>query len=93
MSTKKTKQPHELLDFDFNGSRPLGNDDTISNVTATYTGPDQALVIENISWDDIRGKVWLSGGTSGKKYKVTALIQTVAGRTLESEFMLYVKDL
>jgi hypothetical protein len=88
---RKTKQPREVLDFDFNGDRALGSIDTISNVTVSCEGPDQSLVVENVSWDDTVGKVWLSGGTDGATYKVTGLVFTAAGREIEDEFLLTVK--
>lgn len=92
MATRKTKQPRELLDFDFSGMRALGDEDAIVDVIAFFTGPDQALVIENISWTDIVAKLWISGGTDGAIYKVTVIIMTVAGRKIEGEFILAVKD-
>jgi hypothetical protein len=92
MPTLKAKQPHELLDFDFNATRPLGADDVIESASATFTGMNQNLVIENVSFTDTTAKVWLSGGTDGAIYKITVLIKTFAGRTIEGEFILNVKD-
>lgn len=93
MIEKKSKQPHETLDYDFNALRPLGNDDTITGVTASYSGPDRLLFIERaLVMDEVTPKVWLSGGTDGATYKVTILATTAAGRVIEGEFLLYVKD-
>jgi hypothetical protein len=87
------KQPREVLDYDLNAARSLGEEDVIDNVAVSYEGPDQSLVVEHISWDDTTAKVWLSGGTDGAKYKVTGLINSAGGREIEGEFILPVKDL
>lgn len=92
MATLKSKQPREILDFDFDVSRAIGDEDAIANVTAFCTGPNQALVVENISWSDTIAKIWVSGGTDNMAYKITVLINTVAGREVEGEFILNVKD-
>lgn len=89
---RKTKQPREEEDFDIICTRRLGAGDSITGVTATYTGPDLALVIERVEWSDTVAKVWVSGGTDKKNYKITALITTALGRTLEGDFILIVKD-
>lgn len=93
MAEKKSKQPSETLDFDFVADKRLTDDDSIVNVTASYTGPDTSLVIERITWNATVAKVWLKGGTDGCTYKVTAHIVTANGREIESEFMLQVRDL
>jgi hypothetical protein len=87
------KQPRELLDFDIIAARSLGDSDTIDNVTAFITGPDDVLTVENISWTDVAAKVWIAGGSDDATYKVTALIYSVGGREIEGEFYLRVKDL
>lgn len=89
---RKTKQPSEVDDFDIICTRRLGDGDTIAGVTATYTGPDNTLIIDRCSWTDVVAKVWLAGGTNGKTYKVTALITTALGRVLEGDFNVLVKD-
>jgi len=37
-------------------------------------------------------KFWVSGGTPGKKYKLTSLVTTVGGRTDESELIFTIKE-
>lgn len=92
MSEKKTKQPREVEDFDVICDRQLADDDSITSATASYTGPDGALSIERVTWTDTVAKVWCAGGTDMVTYKVTIIIQTVNGRTIEADFYLYVKD-
>jgi hypothetical protein len=89
---RKTKQPREIQDFDIICTRRLTAGDIITGVTATYSGPDLALVIERCEWSDTTAKVWVSGGSDKKSYKITLLITTAQGRTLEVDFMLTVKD-
>lgn len=91
---KKTKQPHEVLDFDIDCSRRVGDDDTIKSVTVTINGPDDVLFQPvPATFTDIIAKVWLAGGMSGNAYKVTVLVETVGGRKIEKEFMMFVKEL
>lgn len=92
MADKKTKQSAEILDFDFVADRRLTDSDQITNVTAAYTGPDQLLTIERVTWTTTVAKVWLSGGTNGKTYEVTGTIYTLNGRKIEGEFLLLVRN-
>jgi hypothetical protein len=39
-----------------------------------------------------RAKVWLAGGTSGARYKVTTTMVTHDGRTKEHEFLVIVSE-
>lgn len=91
---RKTKQPREVDDFDIICTRRLGDGDTIASdgVTATYTGPDNALVIDRCTSTDVVAKIWIAGGTNGKTYKITAMISTTLGRLIEADFNLLVKD-
>lgn len=92
MSETKTKQPREIEDFDIICTKRMGDDDTITNVTASFTGPDQSLVIERCTWTDTVAKIWTSAGTDMVTYKITALIRTANGRLIEADFHLVVKD-
>lgn len=93
MLERKTKQPSEVLDFDFDGVRKIDDTDAIIGATANITGPDNALTMPTpVTWTDVRAKVWLAGGTDGAAYKITADITTAGGRKFEKEFMLFVKD-
>lgn len=90
---KKTKQPHEVLDFDIDGARRIGDDDAIDSVTVTIEGPDDVLFQPvPATWSETVAKVWLAGGMNGSVYKVTVLIATVGTRKIEREFMMYAKE-
>lgn len=89
---RKTKQPRETLDFDFNCERSLGDSDNVIDAYASYTGPDTSLVIEKIEPQGETVKVWVSGGTDRATYKIELLIPTDAGRVIEAEMQLAVKE-
>ena len=89
---KKTKQPHEVLDFDFEAMRRMDDDDVITDASASVTGDDAALLLEAVTWTDTRVKVWLAAGNDLKNYKITVLITTFGGRVFEGEFVLFVKE-
>lgn len=94
MAELKYKQPNEILDFDIDAYNELDDGDAILNVQASYEGPDRALVIEKANViADTRIKIWTSGGTDGEKYLITIYMVTRAGRLLESEFTLSVRNL
>lgn len=86
------KQPAEVLDFDFDFRDFLaerGNDRITSAVIVAQAG---ITVSSSLTIDGVLVKVYLSGGTTGVKYKVTCTAQTLGGRVVEREFFLSVKD-
>ena len=94
---KFIKQPGELKDYDVDYApwlTPMG--DTIDEVTGTViclTDPtDHSLVLVDSISTETRSKFWVSGGTPGNKYKLTAMCSTVGGRIDESELVFTVKD-
>lgn len=90
----KNKQPSETLDFDIDCRKRMDSSDTITSVNASFSGPNQALVIERTSfYDDTVAKIYVSGGTDNTTYKITLLVVTMNGTTIETEFLLHVKDL
>lgn len=95
---KYQKQPHEVKDYDVDYApwlTPMG--DTLDEVTGTVTcmtdPNDATLLVGQVSYTETRAKFWMSGGTSGQKYKLTILASTVGGRTDESELIFTVKDI
>lgn len=86
------KQSGETQDYDISFVDWLDalEDTAVSHVCTTDDG------IELISSSLIAGvvKAWLSGGISGKKYKVTAVITTATAppRVKEAEIIVAVKD-
>jgi hypothetical protein len=85
------KQPLEVQDYDmmFGDYLTLMQDTPLSHVV----DPPPAginLVASQIVGQNI--KVWLSGGTSGQKYKITARMTTAGGRTKEHEILILVRN-
>lgn len=93
------KQPSEVKDYDIDFApwlSPLG--DTLDEVlpfvecltdpadTSLVCGPGDVRITTNYA------KFWVSGGTAGNRYKLTARAYTVGGRIDESELIFVVRD-
>jgi hypothetical protein len=94
---KFVKQPAEVKDYDVDYAKWLGPiSDVIDSVTTTVvcqsTPVDSTLVINSTFLTDTSVKLWISGGTSGKKYKITIRVTTDGGRIDESELLFIIKD-
>lgn len=91
------KQPAEIKDYDIDYSEWLASPaDTISDATATVvclsTDGDTALAINGVDITTKTVKLWISGGTSGEKYKITINVMTNGGRLDQSELIFKIKD-
>lgn len=86
-----TKQPAEVLDYDIDYTDWLETGDTIASKTVTA---EAGLTVDSSAiWGASKKlKAWISGGTAGTTYKVTATIVTVGGCTKEDEFKVRVKE-
>lgn len=92
-----TKQPSEVKDYDVDFSPWLSaTSDTIDDVTTEVVcvsdPTNTSLVVDSTANTATLLKLWISGGTSGNKYKVTIRVSTPTGRLDESELMFKVKD-
>lgn len=91
-----TKQPAEYKDYDVDYSEWLLPHDTIdivaTEVQCLTDESDQSLTVESIENTLTRVKLWIRGGTHGRKYKLTITVTTVAGRIDEEEIIFTVKD-
>ena len=85
------KQPADKLDYDLDFSDWMATDDTLTGAVATSSVPDE-LIIESVTISGQTVKVWISGGTSGTTYKVTATVTSSQGRIKELDFKIRVKD-
>jgi len=96
-----TKDPDEVLDYEFNWATADGylNDgsasdtgwlqsDTIATSTVTV---ESGLTLDSDSNNTVRAIAWLSGGTAGVDYTVTNQIVTAAGRTGERSILVRVR--
>lgn len=87
---KFEKQPADVQDFDISYVDWLADmaDTAVSSVVTT----DPGIVLDSHSLTNGVVKVWLSGGTSGVSYKVTATLTTTAGRVKQSEIVVKVRE-
>ena len=90
------QQPGETLDWDiFYGGSPDGSEDwlsfgdSIQSVVTTVDAPGLSVVS---SCTEKRVKLWVSGGVSGVKYKVTITITTANGRTKQDEVYFRIRE-
>ena len=87
---KATKQPIEVQDYDVSFVDWLAalTDTAASHTVTAETG----ITVDSSTLTAGVVKVWLSGGTDGTTYKITAKIVTTGGRTKEDEFKVRVKE-
>ena len=87
---KWTKQPAEVQDYDISFTAWLA---ALSDTAASFTAAaETGISLDSSSMTAGVVKVWLSGGTNGTKYKVTATITTTAGRVKEDEILIDVVE-
>jgi hypothetical protein len=85
-----TKQPAEVQDYDIDFGEYLS---TVSDTALTHTVvADTGITVQSSSLTGGVVKVWLAGGTTGTKYKITARLTTTGGRVKEAEVVVKVKE-
>lgn len=83
------KDPDEVLDYGFDWSNWLEDNDTISS--SSWTVPSG--ITKNSSSNTITTtNVFLSGGTAGKAYDITNRIVTAGGRTADRTMTIIVRE-
>lgn len=87
MSDSYQHDPHARLDYQFDWSRWLDDDETI---TLAEVAEVAELTIETPIVATGRVVVWVSGGTVGQMYRVTCHITTSAGREDDRTMLLKV---
>lgn len=83
------KDPESVLDYEFDWTAWLADEETISSHAVTVPAG-----ITNASDSEDAGvvTVWLSGGTANTRYTIECKITTSAGRTDERSFQVSVKE-
>lgn len=86
------KQPTEsrVYTMDFSGKMQAG--ETIASVTTFTVAPATGLTYNTATPDGQVVNFRLSGGTVNTQYKITVLVLTSDGNTLEGEGNLLVED-
>ncbi len=87
-----SKQPGDTVDIDVDLSQWLPGSDTILNASATADA-GITLGVTAINPTPKIVKQWVSGGTTGNRYKVTLTITSAEGRVKEVEFYVKVKEI
>ncbi len=86
-----TKQPSESKRYDIDFTPLLATGDVINAVTSVTGSPD-GLTIGSASISSPLIQFRVSSGLDGVLYKITAIITTTGGDTLETEGRLRVED-
>jgi hypothetical protein len=87
---KFSKQPVEVQDYDIDFTEYLEfhNDYALSHTAFASTG----ITIQASALVDGVVKVFVSGGTDGNTYKVSATITTQGGRVKQGDILVKVKE-
>lgn len=93
------KDPDELLDFDIDWAgtasdpgRAFG-DALLTSLWEISTDTDDTfLIIGSTSFSAIATKIWLSGGTLNRQYKITNEVTTTGGRIMNKSGLLTIKE-
>lgn len=86
------QQPREVLSYTVNYDEALLDGETASSVEVTIE-PSGELSITQTLVMQTRVRFWVTGGVSGKRYKVTATTTTTEGRVFEDELLFLIRDL
>lgn len=78
------KDPQDVLDYGFDWSNHLADDDTI--VAVTFQTSNAELGVLSTNFTDTNAYVWLYGGVVEQTYLVTMHITTDKGRQHERTF-------
>ena len=83
------KDPEAVLDYGFDWSDWLADDETISESTWVV---ETGLTKDSDSFSDTATTIWLSSGTAGEEYKVTNHIKTTDSREDERTMIIRVEE-
>lgn len=87
-----TKQPGDNIDIDIDLSAVFSGSDTVFTAVAVA---EAGITLGVTSMNTVTKfvKQWVSGGTTGNRYKVTMTITSTEGRVKEVDFYVKVKEL
>ena len=83
-----TKDPEAVLDYAFDWSAWLAEDETVASQDVTATG----VTVESDSTDGRIVSVRLSGGVAGRRASVKCEVTTSRGQTDQRTLTVYVVD-
>jgi hypothetical protein len=84
------QQPNDIRDYDINFTEwfPVGDVVVEAAISVTPTGLTVGYALQHPTV-----KVWVRGGVTGTRYKITVLASTNDGRAKEVELMVKIKDI
>ena len=82
------KDPDSILDYSIDWTLWLGADNVSSITWTVATGLTQTATSNTTK----TGTIWLSGGTAGTDYLVTARLNTTANRRLDTSLLIKVRQ-
>lgn len=85
------QQPAERLSYTISYAKALSESDTVD--TAVVEVEPEGLVIDPVAAFEDRVRIWISGGESPVRYKVTLQATTVEGRVYEDELYVAIREL
>jgi hypothetical protein len=90
---KFPKEPVDVQDYDIDFNTWLASFNPVDTITVKpTTSCDTGITIASSSYNAGVLKVWITGGTNGGSYKVTATAVTTGGRTKQIEIVIRVAD-
>lgn len=94
ITDKFTKQPEDVQDYDIDFADYLASmdNDTLLDPPSYVVEADEGITIDSHEQTGSIIKVWVSGGTHGANYKVTARATTTGGRTKEHDILVRVRE-
>lgn len=83
------KDPDDTLDYSWDWTYWLTGPDTIASCSV-FSSP--GIAINSFSYSTTAVTAWISGGSAGNPYSVTARIVTVGGRTADRTITISVQN-
>lgn len=87
------KQPSEIRSYVMDFSPLLGAGETLTAASSVTAAPSGLTLVGSPTVSGTFAAQTVSGGTAGQRYKITYLVTTSDGNTLEAEGILAVKEL
>ncbi len=89
MADSYIKDPDAVLDYQWDWTAWLPDDDTIASATVTA---DTGLTVDSSTDTATTVTAWLSGGTAGQSYGVTCHVVTADGREDDRTITILVRQ-
>ncbi len=85
-----SKSPNDLLDYDFDFTRWMTDDDRVVEAAASVA--TISATVEKVTFDISTVRVWINGGELGEQGQLTVVITTDQGRKKEIAVQLRIRE-